>query len=88
MGSFTVTTTTEVDKELSAYSEERRQVLLEALDRLSDESTLLEGEPDTAGAHAELAPGVVFNWVVVVPARLVIVWQLGVRDQELSTLGG
>lgn len=78
MSGFRVTTTVEVAKELGAYAEERRQQVQQALDQLS-ESFPVPGTPlvapNGAGWQAELMPGVVFSWVVVPQARLVIVWQ-------------
>ena len=78
MSGFRVTTTVEVAKELGAYGEDRRQQVQQALDVLAD-AFPAPGTPVVApggaGWRAELMPGVVFSWVVVPQARLVIVWQ-------------
>lgn len=83
MSGFRVTTTAEVAKELGAYGEGRRHEVQRALDALSDSFPLDAEAPAAApdgpgsgpGWQAELMPGVVFSWVVVPQARLVIVWQ-------------
>jgi hypothetical protein len=83
MSGFRVTTTAEVAKELGAYGEDRRHEVQRALDDLSDSFQLGPGAPvdthDGRGWQAELMPGVVFSWVVVPQARLVIVWQAAAR---------
>jgi hypothetical protein len=83
MSGFRVTTTAEVAMELGAYGDERQQEVRQALDELADAFSPVPGPssatPAGAGGQAELMPGVVFSWVVVPHARLVIVWQATAR---------
>jgi hypothetical protein len=76
MSGFRVTTTVEVSKEISAYGEERRLQVEEALGGLSDESAMSQGAPDGPGRYGELLPGLAFFWVVLERPRLVLVWQM------------
>ncbi len=79
MSGFRVTTTVEVSKELGAYGAERRPLIQEALDLLSDESAMRAGRPDGPGRCAELIPGTAFYWFVLEHARLVVVWQIATQ---------